>query len=95
MGRELDRTTVGDVELEYETRGSGPPVLLIHAGGCADWFAPLLEEPALTGAHQVVSYHRVGYAGSSHRPWAATRPATRPGPSTPGCAASAAPTTGP
>ena len=62
----MDRAAIGDVELEYEVRGTGSPVLLVHAGGCADWFAPLLGEPALTGHHQVVTYHRVGYAGSSH-----------------------------
>jgi pimeloyl-ACP methyl ester carboxylesterase len=66
MEATMDRVRVGDVELDYQVRGSGPPVLLIHAGGCADWFAPLLAEPALSGRHRVVSYHRVGYAGSSH-----------------------------
>jgi pimeloyl-ACP methyl ester carboxylesterase len=66
MGRHLDRAVIGDVELDYEVRGTGAPVLLIHAGGCADWFAPLLAEPALADAHRLVSYHRVGYAGSSH-----------------------------
>jgi hypothetical protein len=64
----MERAAVGDVELEYELEGGGSPVLLVHAGGCADWFAPLLREPALTGHHRVVSYHRVGYAGSSHPP---------------------------
>lgn len=37
--------------------------MLVHAGICADWFRPLLEEPALAG-YRLVSYHRVGYAGS-------------------------------
>jgi pimeloyl-ACP methyl ester carboxylesterase len=41
------------------------PVVLVHAGVFADWFKPLLEEPALTGRHRVVRYHRFGYAGSS------------------------------
>jgi hypothetical protein len=31
------------VELEHETRGTGEPVVLLYA----DWFRPLLEEPAL------------------------------------------------
>lgn len=39
--------------------------MLIHAGVCADWFKPLLDEPALSDAYRVVSYHRAGYAGSS------------------------------
>jgi len=52
------------LELEYEVRGSGDPVLLIHAGVCADFFAPLMDQPALTDRHTVVRHHRVGYAGS-------------------------------
>ena len=63
--RPLSRATVEGLELEYETRGSGEPVVLVHAGIFADWFKPLLDEPALTGRYRVVSYHRVGYAGSS------------------------------
>ena len=59
----LRRARVDGVELEYEVLGAGDPVVLIHAGVCADWFAPLLREPALR-AHRIVSYHRAGYAGS-------------------------------
>ena len=58
------RAAVDGVQLEYEVRGSGEPVVLIHAGVCADWFAPLLREPALTGRHRVLSYHRAGYGRS-------------------------------
>jgi 3-oxoadipate enol-lactonase len=58
------RATVGDVELEYEVRGTGEPVVLIHAGVLADWFAAFMDEPALAGL-QLIRYHRVGYAGSS------------------------------
>src|SRR4051812_35955573 len=36
------------VNLAYRAVGSGEPVLLIHAGVLADWFAPLLGEPTLT-----------------------------------------------
>jgi hypothetical protein len=35
------------VELEHEIRGTGEPVVLVHAGICAEWFKPLMEEPAL------------------------------------------------
>ncbi len=62
----MDRVALGDVELEYEVLGAGEPVVLVHAGVCADWFVPLLQEPALTGRYRVLNYHRVGYAGSSH-----------------------------
>lgn len=58
------RARVDGVELEYEVHGAGDPVVLVHAGVCADWFAPLLEQPALRDDHRVLSYHRAGYAGS-------------------------------
>lgn len=61
----MARTTVEGVELEYEIAGAGEPVVLIHAGVCAGWFKPLMNEPALIGHYLVVRYHRVGYAGSS------------------------------
>jgi pimeloyl-ACP methyl ester carboxylesterase len=62
----MDRAGLDGIELEYETQGSGEPVVLIHPGHFADWFTPLLNEPALTDRYRVVSYHRVGCAGSSH-----------------------------
>jgi pimeloyl-ACP methyl ester carboxylesterase len=58
------------VSLDYEFWGhaTGEPVVLVHAGIFADWFKPLRDEPALTGKYRVLSYHRVGYAGSSRLP---------------------------
>jgi pimeloyl-ACP methyl ester carboxylesterase len=64
--RHMDRADLDGIELEYETRGSGEPVVLIHPGHFAEWFTPLLDEPALTDRYRVVNYHRVGCAGSSH-----------------------------
>jgi len=62
----MDRVRVEpDIELEYRVRGTGEPVVLVHAGLFADWFQPLLEEPALAARYRVLSFHRVGYAGSS------------------------------
>jgi pimeloyl-ACP methyl ester carboxylesterase len=61
----MSRATLEGIELEYEVRGAGEPVVLVHAGVHALWFKPLLEEPSLTGRYRVISYHRVGYAGSS------------------------------
>jgi pimeloyl-ACP methyl ester carboxylesterase len=61
----MSRATVDGVTLDYATWGGGEPVVLVHAGIFADWFRPLLGEPALIGRHRVLSYHRVGYAGSS------------------------------
>jgi pimeloyl-ACP methyl ester carboxylesterase len=63
--RRMDRAALGGVELEYEVRGTGEPVVLIHPGHFADWFTPLLDEPALTDHYRVLTYHRVGCVGSS------------------------------
>ncbi len=60
-----DRALLDGIEIEYEVRGTGEPVVFVHAGIFADWFAPLLEQPALAH-HRTVNYYRVGYAGSSH-----------------------------
>jgi pimeloyl-ACP methyl ester carboxylesterase len=62
----MDRALLEGVELEYEVRGAGEPVVLIHPGHFADWFAPLVAEPTLTEHYRVLRYHRVGSAGSSH-----------------------------
>jgi pimeloyl-ACP methyl ester carboxylesterase len=64
--RRMDRAALEGIEFEYEVRGAGQPVVLIHPGHFADWFTPLLAEPALTEHYRVLSYHRVGCAGSSH-----------------------------
>ncbi len=61
----MARAALDGIELEYEVRGAGEPVVLVHAGVLAEWFKPLVQERALTGRYQVVSYHRLGYAGSS------------------------------
>jgi pimeloyl-ACP methyl ester carboxylesterase len=64
--RASGRAALETLSLDYEIRGSGEPVVLVHAGIFADWFKPLLDEASLTDRYRVVSYHRVGYAGSSH-----------------------------
>lgn len=61
----MSRAKLESIELEYEVRGSGEPVILVHAGVFAHWFKPLMEEPALAGRYRLVRYHRIGYAGSS------------------------------
>jgi pimeloyl-ACP methyl ester carboxylesterase len=63
--KRMNRAALEGIELEYEVRGSGEPVVLMHAGVLADWFRPLLDEPALAGRYRLVRYHRVGYGGSS------------------------------
>ena len=65
---QMRRAAVAGIELEYEIRGAGEHVVLVHHGAGADWFAPLLEAPALTGRFCLLRYHRAGYAGSSRLP---------------------------
>ena len=63
----MDRAKVNGVELEYEVRGAGEPVLLIDML-IADCFVPLLAEPALAGGYQLIRYHKRGWVGSTHTP---------------------------
>ena len=63
----MDRAHVNSVELEYEVRGSGEPVLLIDML-IADCFVPLLPEPALADGYQLIRYHKRGWVGSTHTP---------------------------
>jgi pimeloyl-ACP methyl ester carboxylesterase len=61
---EMERAAVDGLELEYELRGSGEPVVLIHWGLCAAWAEPLMDEPALADRYRLLRYHRAGFAGS-------------------------------
>ena len=63
----MERVKVNDVELEYEVRGSGEPVLLIDML-IADCFVPLLKEPSLADRYQLIRYHKRGWVGSTHTP---------------------------
>jgi pimeloyl-ACP methyl ester carboxylesterase len=61
---QMERAAVDGLELEYELRGSGEPVVLIHWGLSAAWAEPLMGEPALAARYRLLSYHRAGFAGS-------------------------------
>ena len=58
--------------LAYERAGAGGPIVFIHGALIADAFRPLLAESALTSEHQVLVYHRRGYASSTHTAGAIT-----------------------
>jgi pimeloyl-ACP methyl ester carboxylesterase len=62
----MNRAQIHGRELEYEVRGAGEPVVLVHGSHIADAFAPLLAEPVLTERYQLILYHRRGFAGSTH-----------------------------
>ena len=59
-----EHVTVDGVELAYELSGSGEPVVLIHWGVASSWAQPLLDDPALAGVHQLLTYDRAGYGSS-------------------------------
>lgn len=61
----MERARVNGVELEYELKGSGEPVLLIHGSHIARSFLPLLAQPTLTERYMLIRYHRRGFLGSS------------------------------
>jgi pimeloyl-ACP methyl ester carboxylesterase len=60
----MERAAIDGLQLEYELKGKGEPVVLIHWGLCAAWAEPLLQQPALADRHRLLSYHRAGFAGS-------------------------------
>ena len=62
----MDKARLNGVELEYEVKGSGEPVLLIGTGPIADSFLPFFSEPALAGSYRLIRYHQRGQAGSTH-----------------------------
>jgi pimeloyl-ACP methyl ester carboxylesterase len=62
----MNRARIDGKVLEYEVRGAGEPVVLVHGSHIADAFAPLLAEPALTERYRLVLYHRRGFAASTH-----------------------------
>jgi pimeloyl-ACP methyl ester carboxylesterase len=63
----MERDKVNGVELEYEVRGAGEPLLLIDML-IADCFVPILSEPALADRYQLIRYHKRGWVGSAHTP---------------------------
>jgi pimeloyl-ACP methyl ester carboxylesterase len=65
MIQNLERVDVNGIELEYQLAGSGTPVVFIHGSLGADAFLPLMKQPLLRDSHQLIRYHRRGYAGSS------------------------------
>jgi pimeloyl-ACP methyl ester carboxylesterase len=60
----MERAKVDGLELEYELRGSGDPVVLVHWGVSGVWAEPLLDQPTLTDRYRLLNYHRAGFGGS-------------------------------
>ena len=60
----MEKVSINGAEIEYEVRGSGDPLLLIHGAILADAFLPLMIEPSIASNYQVIYHHRRGFAGS-------------------------------
>ena len=60
----MERDGVQGAQLEYEIRGRGEPVLLIHGSHIAGAFLPLMIEPSLAN-YRLIRYHRRGFAEST------------------------------
>lgn len=58
---------VNGVDLEYEVRGSGEPVLLISPV-VADGFLPFFTAPGLVDRYTLIRYHRRGWSGGTPGP---------------------------
>jgi hypothetical protein len=50
----VERARVNGIELDYEIKGYGEPVLLIHGSHVAGSFKPLLAQPALTDEYMLI-----------------------------------------
>jgi pimeloyl-ACP methyl ester carboxylesterase len=59
----MERATVNGVELEYDVRGSGEPLLLIHGSHVAGAMEPLMSQATLADRCQLIHYHRRGFCG--------------------------------
>lgn len=59
----VQRFVLDGVPIAYRIVGDGPPVVLVHAAGLADFFAPLLDS-SLSQHARIIAYHRVGYGQS-------------------------------
>jgi hypothetical protein len=51
----MNRAPLEGVEREYDVRGTGEPVMLVHADVCADVFKPPLGESALPHRYDLLS----------------------------------------
>jgi 3-oxoadipate enol-lactonase len=61
----MQRAKVNGIELEYEVKGSGEPVLLISPV-LAGAFLPFMSTPVLADRYCLVRYHKRGWGGSTH-----------------------------
>jgi pimeloyl-ACP methyl ester carboxylesterase len=59
----MQAAILDEVTLEYEVRGAGDPVVLIHLAPYADSFVPLMDQPGLA-RYLLIRYRRRAYGSS-------------------------------
>ena len=64
----MEKADLGGTIIEYEARGGGEPVILIHGSVLADTLKLLMDEDALVSRYRLIRYHRRGYLGTTHSP---------------------------
>jgi pimeloyl-ACP methyl ester carboxylesterase len=63
----MNKASINGIELEYEVKGTGEPVLLISPV-LTDGFLPFLSERPLTDRYRLIRYRKRGWGGSTHTP---------------------------
>jgi pimeloyl-ACP methyl ester carboxylesterase len=56
----MRRMAIANSEISYSERGTGEPIVLVHAGVFSDWFLPVSKSPTLDG-FRVIRVRRAGY----------------------------------
>jgi len=64
----MEKADLGGKIIQYEARGAGEPVILIHGSVLVDTLKSLMDEEALLSRHRFIRYHRRGYLGTTHSP---------------------------
>jgi pimeloyl-ACP methyl ester carboxylesterase len=65
----MNTANINGVDLEYDARGSGEPILLISTGPIADSFRPLLSEESLVERYRLITYRqRLNYTTNGRAP---------------------------
>ncbi len=63
----MERVSVAGGHVDAQALGTGEPILFVHGSILADAFSPLFKERSLAGAFRLITYHREGFAGSTHQ----------------------------
>ena len=63
----MEKAAINGVDIAFDVKGEGEPVLLIHGGAIADGMKPLMDQPAFAG-FKLINYHRRGFGESGGQP---------------------------